>query len=534
MKFSIFILLVGIFIPTAKGFSQRINLHVKQKKIERVFRQIEQASGYSFFYDKDLIKGAPLIDLSLENTPIAKALDIVLQNTGLSYTIHNKYIVIASTGKINTEEKQPTQISGTIVDTADRPIPAVSILNKRNKKTSKSNEAGQFSIEAMPNDVLLFSFVGFQRQEIQLTNLIPLKVVLKTETGVLDQVVVTALGIKKSSRALSYNIQELKKEELTTVPDASLVNSLSGKVAGVTINASASGIGGSTRVVMRGDKSIFGNNNALYVLDGMPLPNLFSKNSITPNGIYGGRDGGDGISNLNPEDFESVSVLTGAASAALYGSQAANGVILLTTKKGNKERTNIGISNSSTFFSPFVMPEFQNTYGTSTPGAFDSWGSKLSTPSSFNVKDFFETGSNISNTISLSTGSEKNQTYLSIASLNGRGIIPKNKMDRYNITLNNSTSFLDNKLSLDLNLMFVKLKNQNMISQGQYFNPIVPLYLFPRGDDIEKYKVYERYNPERNFKTQFWPYGPLGLSMQNPYWTTNRNFNNNDRERYVM
>ena len=194
-----------------------------------------------------------------------------------------------------------------------------------------------------------------------------------------DAVVVTALGIKKQEKALTYNVQEVSGSIVNTVKDANFVNSLSGKIAGLQINASASGAGGSTRVVMRGVKSINGDNNALYVVDGIPLPSL---RSTQTEGIYETPDGGDyeGIANINPEDIESMSVLTGATAAALYGSQGANGVILITTKKGQEGRVRVNYANNTTFSSPLVMPEFQNTYGTSSDAPSMSWGEKLVSP----------------------------------------------------------------------------------------------------------------------------------------------------------
>lgn len=538
MRFTLIFLFAAITMAAANGYSQKINLELKKTKMEVVFNKIEQMSGYSFIYEKSVLKKISLIDVSLQNSSLTDALNSIFKEQPLEFVITNKFIVISPKSStiqpLLESVKQFIKITGVVKDTTGAAVPGVSVVNKRTGKAVSTDVSGAFATYANVGDVLVFTFIGFIKQEVTVAEQTKITIILREEKNVLDQVVVTAMGIKKSTKALTYNVQEVKAEELTRVPDASFVNSLSGKVAGITINSSASGIGGSTRVVMRGDKSIFGNNNALYVLDGIPLPNLFSKNSTKPNGVYGGGDSGDGISSLNPEDFVSVSVLTGAASAALYGSQAANGVILITTKKGTADRTNVSFSNTTNFYRPFVMPEFQNTYGTSSPGSFDSWGAKMSEPTKFEPADFFQTGSNVSNSISLSTGSEKNQTYFSAASANARGIVPNNTFDRYNLTLHNTSSYLNDKLTLDLNLMYMKLENQNMISQGQYFNPIVPLYLFPRGDDIEKYKVYERYNPERNFKTQFWPYGPMGIAMQNPYWITNRNFNTNDKDRYML
>lgn len=377
---------------------------------------------------------------------------------------------------------------------------------------------------------MVISYTGYETQEVVVKDNSPLNIVLKENLTELNEVVVTALGIKKETKALTYNVQEIKAAELVTVKDANFMNALSGKIAGVTINSTSSGVGGGARVVMRGTKSISGNNNALYVVDGIPLPNL---SSTQPSDLYTGMgQSGDGIATLNPDDIESISVLTGAAAAALYGSDAANGVVMITTKKGEVGKLSVSVSNSTTFSSPFVLPEFQNTYGSET-GEYASWGQKLVTPTSYDPADFFQTGFNVNNSISLSTGTETNQTYFSASTVNARGIVHNNDFERYNFSVRNSSDMLNNRLHMDLSFMYMRINEQNMLSQGQYFNPLVPIYLFPRGDDIAKYQTFERYNASRNFKTQYWPYGDQGMMMQNPYWITERDKFNNNKDRFL-
>lgn len=206
-----------------------------------------------------------------------------------------------------------------------------------------------------------FSYVGYKSVEF-LADRGVINVTMREDTERLDEVVVTALGIKRAEKALSYNVQQVKSEELVRVKDANFVNSLNGKIAGVSINKSASGVGGATRVVMRGAKSIEGDNNALYVVDGIPLFNTNMGN--TDSGIMGeGKAGTEGIADFNPEDIESISVLSGPSAAALYGSSAANGVILITTKKGKEGKLQLSFSSSTEFSKAYMTPEFQNTYG---------------------------------------------------------------------------------------------------------------------------------------------------------------------------
>ncbi|MDC2233760.1 SusC/RagA family TonB-linked outer membrane protein [Bacteroides thetaiotaomicron] len=360
-----------------------------------------------------------------------------------------------------------------------------------------------------------------------LANAQPLKVTMGEDTQTLDEVVVTALGIKREQKALSYNVQQVKGEALTAVKDANFINSLAGKVAGVQISSGATGAGGATRVVMRGMKSLTKNNNALYVIDGVPM---FNTGSSGGDGQYGSMGGSDAVADLNPDDIESISMMTGPSAAALYGSAAANGVVLVNTKKGKKEKISLTVSNSTTFSKAYIMPEMQNRYGTSS-GLF-SWGDL--TDKRYDPKDFFNTGSNIINSITLSTGSDKNQTYFSASTTNSDGILPNNSYNRYNFTARNTTNFLNDKLTLDIGAQYIIQNNTNMVSQGQYYNPLPALYLFPRGDNFDEIRLYERYDTNYGFMKQYWPYGDGGLSLQNPYWTQNRIRRTSDKKRYML
>lgn len=343
--------------------------------------------------------------------------------------------------------------------------------------------------------------------------------VLSVDTMQIQEVVVTALGIRKEAKSLSYHVQEIKGDDLPGSRDANFVNSLNGRVAGVTINSSASGTGGASRVVMRGAKSINGNNNVLVVVDGIPMQSL---QSDQPSDIFAGAgQTGDALAAINAADIESVSALTGPSAAALYGANAANGVLLVTTRRGRAGQVAVTLDAGVQFSHPFVLPKTQNQYGVSEPGSYFSWGQRLSSPGSYDPAHYFSTGTNWTNTASLSVGSDKNQTYLSVGSVNASGIIHNNDYDRYNFSVRNTTNFLDGKMRLDVGYMLAVIKEKNMISQGQYHNPLVPVYLFPAGDDFSKLGYYERYDAGRNFPVQFWPYN-YDISMENPYWETER------------
>lgn len=410
-------------------------------------------------------------------------------------------------------------ISGTVTDTAGEPLIGASVFVEGNTTVGTVTDFDGAYTLTVPegSTALVFSFIGMKDVTEQINGRAVVNAVLTAEFDALEATVVTAMGISKSEKSLSYNVQETKLENVT--PVGSFVNSLNGKVAGVTINTSSTGVGGASRVVMRGTKSISGNNNALYVIDGIPMPSL---SGDQPEGVFAGAgQTGDGLASINPDDIESISVLSGPSAAALYGSSAANGVVIITTKKGTKDDFSVNFSNSTSFSNAYIMPRFQNTYGTTEAGSYQSWGEKLATPAAYSPKDFFQTGYNVTNSLSISTGTEKNQTYFSMASTNAEGIVRNNDFDRYNFSIRNTSNFLDNKLTLDLSATLSHIREQNMISQGQYSNPVVPVYLFPAADDFERIKVYERYNAERGFKTQYWPY-ENDLSMQNPYWITDR------------
>lgn len=459
---------------------------------------------------------------------------------GAAFLLLNAVCVQAAEKDVNSddaaevyrvEQASAFTIKGIVKDVNGEALIGVNIRVKGTTVGSITGLDGDFQLNVKKGDILIISYTGYATQEITIKNATALNITLTEDLKVLDEVVVTALGIKKETKALTYNVQELKPADMFAAKDANLMNSLAGKVAGVTINSSSSGVGGGARVVMRGTKSISGNNNALYVVDGIPLPQLSSEQ---PSDMYTGMgQSGDGISMINPEDIETMSVLSGAAAAALYGSDAANGVVMITTKKGKAGKVAVSVSNNTTFSSPFVMPEFQNTYG-SEVGEFSSWGERLSAPVNYDPADFFQTGYNVSNSISISTGTEKNQSYISFSSVNARGLIHNNNMNRYNFSFRNSADLLKDRLHLDFSFMYMNVGEQNMLAQGQYFNPLVPIYLFPRGDNMAKYEAYERYDSSRNFKTQYWPYGEQGMMMQNPYWITERNMFNNDKNRYLV
>ncbi|MFJ1474602.1 SusC/RagA family TonB-linked outer membrane protein [Capnocytophaga cynodegmi] len=434
-------------------------------------------------------------------------------------------------------QQQTKKVSGVVTDASGVPLPGVSVLVKGTSIGVATDFDGNFEVN-VPEDKteLLFSYIGFKEQTIKVSkSQSGLKIVLQEDVMELEGTVVTALGIKRQEKALSYNVQQVKSDELTRVKDANFVNSLNGKIAGVNIQRSAAGIGGATKVVMRGSKSLEGNNGVLYVIDGVPMFNFQTRTG--GGGVDTKPVSGESISDINPDDIESINVLTGPSAAALYGSEAANGVILINTKKGKDGKMEITASSGVEFLTVGIIPEFQNTYG-SQKGSSRSWGEKLVKPSDFKPSDFFNLGTNINNSITLSTGNKQNQTFLSISQTDAKGLIPSNAYYRYNIGARNTSSFLNDKLHLDLSANYILQGDRNMVTGGGYYNPLVALYLMPRSMDYRDIQAYERYNPERGIYEKYQPYGErpgIGLSFsENPYWVANRQIFLANKKRYMF
>ena len=528
LKKDLFLAILLLMIPyfaLAQTVKRDVKLDFTNTSIAKVIESIEKQSGYSFFYNSD-INTNQKTSIKMTSNDINQIVTSLLKNTSIDYRITDKRIVLFIK-KSGTEQQKSYAVSGVINDSSG-PVIGASISTKNGQGTITSID-GDFRLENIHvGDVLTVSYIGYQTQNIVFNGQTRLNIVLSEEATELEQVVVTALGIKRSEKALSYNVQQLSSDDITTVKDANFMNSLNGKVAGVTINSSASGAGSAARVVMRGVKSITKSNNALYVIDGIPMFNVVNEGTDT--GITADQPGSDAVADINPEDIESINMLTGPAAAALYGNAAASGVVLINTKKGTKDKTNISVSSSTTFSTPTMLPKMQSKYG-NKDGVFASWGDLVN--SNYDPEKFFRTGVNTINSVSLSTGTSKNQTYVSVSATNSNGILPNNKYERYNVSGRNTASFLPDKLVLDFGANLIFQNDRNMTAQGRYFNPLTALYLFPRGENFDAIRMYERYNEGLGIYEQYWPYETQSMELQNPYWTMNRIVRENKKKRFM-
>lgn len=479
------------------------------------------------------MKNVSKFELTVKISSVLMILFSASGNFANAEAVQNENIV-----QNGTAVQQNRTITGKVTDADGLPMPGVGVIIKGTQTGVSTDSNGNFEIQASQGDVLEFSFLGYATQEITVGSQSVINVSMAEDVQFLNEVVVTALGIKREEKALSYNVQQVKSEDLNTVKSANFINALNGKVAGVNINASSSGTGGAAKVVLRGTRSIEQSSNVLYVIDGVPMFNTGGEGDTG----FGSNGSTESIADINPEDIESMSVLTGAAAAALYGNRASNGAIVITTKKGSEGRAQFTFSQNTEIQSVLRLPEFQNKYGTGSliresGGNSYSWGNLLNEYNSYGYDpkdDYFRTGVVTTENFSVSAGNEKNQTYFSMAALNSNGVVPNNKYNRYNFTFRNTTSMLEDKLLLDIGASYIIQNDRNMINQGVYANPLVTAYLYPRGNDPEQMKMFERYDTQRGIYVQNWDDLISEFVGQNPYWINYRNLRTNRKYRYMM
>lgn len=447
---------------------------------------------------------------------------------------------------------QAQTVTGTITDIMDgTPLPGVNVIIKGSETGTSSDFDGKYSIEATSaNTILQFSYIGYATQEISVNGKTSIDVSMIQSAESLNEVVVTALGIKKETKSLGYSITEVKGEAMSLVKETNAINALQGKVAGVNITSNATGAAGSSRVIIRGSTSLTGNNQPLYIIDGIPIGNDNNGSA----GMWGGSDGGDGISSVNSDDVESVSVLKGGAAAALYGSRASNGVIIITTKSG-KGQKGLGVeySSSASFDSVNTsLQDFQTEYGQGTLGAkpasegmaFDnpnsSWGAKLdgssvvnwdgvSRPYSYvgnNVDKFYNTGATFINTVAISNGNEAMNFRFSASDLSNEDIVPNSNLNRKSFSLNLGAN-LAKKLSLNTNVKYIreKVNNRPRLSDAPG-NANYSVAVLPANVDVTTMNPGENEDgTERGTSTNVY--------STNPYWAA-YNFRNEDQKNRII
>jgi TonB-linked SusC/RagA family outer membrane protein len=413
---------------------------------------------------------------------------------------------------------QTRQVTGKVTGTNNQEVASATIRVKASNAATITLADGTFSLKA-PNGsfVLQVSAIGFASKEVAVSaSQTIVNVFLAEQSTDLNEVVVTALGIKREKKSLTYASQQLAGDEIRRAAGPNFMEALSGKVAGIDIKVSGSGVGGSTKAVLRGARSLNGTSEALYVIDGVPMVN----NKGGQPGSYGGNDRGDGLSSLNPADIETINVLRGANASILYGSQGANGVILITTKKGKAGKTVVDFNSSTVFEQVTGIPNLQFDYG--TVGGDLNWSKVKGNYQKDYVKDFFQTGSIATNSVNVSGGNNQTTAYFSYSNITSKGTMPTNTYDKNTITLNQSTKLFNDKITLSSNVIFSNEKSYNRPGAGYYNNPLTGLYTFARDKDFASYKAnYQVFDEARNLYKQSW-YSSYEF-QNNPYFEVNNN-----------
>lgn len=420
--------------------------------------------------------------------------------------------------------QQAGVVKGVVKSTTGEPLMGAVVFAVGTKSTTTTDDNGAFTLTGVKSGATIrVSLIGYTRQDLKWTGG-TMVFTMEEESNMLNEAVVTAMGIVRKEKSLTYSTQQIKADDLMKVQDANLVNSMEGKISGVTITPSSGGAGGASKIVLRGNKSILGNNSPLIVVDGVPMTN----NTRSQIGDVAGlmntstSEGSDPLSMINPDDIESMNVLKGANAAALYGSAAANGVIMITTKKGKEGKIDVNFNSNVTFSNPLLTPDVQGLYGAArrdadgnmTGWGTNSWGARLQGQGKFtydmlmpdqaykegsvntlhlrnysadDIADFFGTGVNTNNSLSISGGTEKVRSYVSFSNSHSNGMIPDNTYNRNTFAFRQNYN-LWKRVTIDVSADYMQTKTQNRISGGTTGNPIYDLYLAPRDVDMDYYK----------------------------------------------
>jgi TonB-linked SusC/RagA family outer membrane protein len=448
---------------------------------------------------------------------------------------------------------QERTISGTLLSAEDNSsLPGVTVMLKGTNTGTTTNMDGNYKL-SVPSEggTLIYTFIGMATQEVEIGTRSVIDINLAVDARQLTEIVVTAQGVEKDVRSLGYSASVVNSEEITRGRTSDVMSSLQGKIAGVNITTNSGAPGASTKVILRGYSSIAGNNNPLYIVDGVPINNSSNNfNSTTSStDVNRNQDFGNRANDINPDDIESITILKGASATALYGSRAANGVIVITTKKGSSvDGLKVGFTSSSTFSKPLRLPQLQNKFGQGWSGHYaseenGSWGPRLdgeerlwgnvvnnsqqlrTFESRDNLKDFYETGTSYINTLSVSGGNQMATYYLSYGNVNENGIVPgdADKLVRNSISLRGTLK--GEKLNLSTSINYSS-KKQSVITTGQGGSGTTTfqeLIQTPRDHSLVDFKDYnDPFNNLDNFHTQY---------AQNPYWSINENGNRFNEDR---
>ncbi|MCE5347345.1 MAG: SusC/RagA family TonB-linked outer membrane protein [Bacteroidales bacterium] len=582
-----FLLWFACFINlSANIYSQKFSFNkTEDVTIKDMLAEIETKSNFKFLYRSDLVNVSQQIKLDIKDADIDDLLSTILDPSELTYKIFDDSLVVI-TNKIN---QQLQKVTGIVKDENGNPMPGVNVQVEGTTTGAITDIDGKYFIEK-PNEnaVLVFSFIGCVTQKVSAFGKTVMDVTLNADVKALEEVVVTALGIKRDVKALGYSVSKVNGEDVAQSHETNMANALSGKVAGVFVNRTASGASGSSKVLIRGNNSLRTNSQPLYVIDGVPIMNI----NLGSAGNWGGTDYGDGISNINPEDIESMSVLKGPNATALYGQRGNNGVILITTKSGKMKKA-LGVNFSSDYSvgNGLVLPDFQNIYGQGYNGTFThfrrsdtgkivsyasaiengyagmpktsagrdqltrgSWGAKMEgqqyedqfgniltfDPQPNTYKDFFNPEKTFTNNLSFDGGTEKMNYRFSAANMHNDGYVPTNTLDRNTFNLKIGSA-ISPKLHFEgmVNYINQKVVNRPALSNGNT-NPAYLLISMPRSMPLSTQESMAWTAPEiagqLGYKGLFEGMEKCyatNSNTANPYWTIRKSHNEDQRDRLI-
>ena len=575
MRITVLLCVLGVMqVAAANSYSQeaRISLDVREKAVSDVLREIEEKSEFFFLYNNKLIDVDRVVDVDVKDKSITKVLDLLFADN-VQRDISDRQIVLSP-----AIQQDETLRSGVVLSADDGlGLPGVSVVIKGTTIGTSTNIDGAFSIKANEGDVLLISFMGMVSQEVTVVNNETINIVLQSDALQMEEVVVTALGISRDKKSLGYAVTKVAGDELNEVKTANVVSSLNGRVAGVNVSSS-SAFGGSSNVVIRGGSSITGNNQALFVIDGVVISNTsLTDDNVLRAGGEGGYDYGNAAADINPEEIESMSILKGASATALYGSRGSNGVIIIKTKQG-KVRKGLGVTiNSSVNFERInknTLPDYQNEYGGKvyettidgvkqnvvSYGADGSWGTKFDPtlmvrqwdswdPSDVenygksrpwvcpdNMDEFFETGVMFVNSVALEGGSENGTFRLSYTNTDQSGTMPNQDLTKNNFSFNGNFK-LGEKLSAQITGQYNKTESTGRPGLGyddQNSRSFMGSMMWnQRNLDFNRLKNYQTASGEQKTWNRKSIADPTPNFWDNPYWTRYKNFQNDSRNRFV-
>jgi len=530
---------------------KKVNLKLEEVTLQQCLKEIEAQSEFVFVYNEAQVDVQQKVSINAKDQSVENVLNTVLENA--TYKVYDNQVIIKANEApeviVNTQE-ETIKVTGTVIDQFGMGIPGANVSVKGTTIGTITNLDGQFSLDVPADAILVYSFIGFSSQEVNVSSTQSYDVTLMEDVMNVDEVVVTALGIKREKKALGYSSAEVGEEAFENMKDANPMGALSGRMAGVQINTSSQGAGGSSSVLIRGAAVLSGSNEPLYVVDGIPISNTQFSNA--DDGDNGGIDSGNGLSGIAADDIENISVLKGPAATALYGSRAINGVVLVTTKSGSGEQgTTVDFNSNLTFDQARIYSNWQDTYGQGTNGLAPQssnegreqtsmWGGKYSDVSSYinyrgdqrdyvfhdNDRDFFDTGITWTNSVAVNHNTEKANLRLSFSNSTNNGLVPETSYDRNTFNVAGGTKAFNDRLEVNAKIAFTQEESTNAMMGSTPFNPTSQLLGVPNNVSLNDLKDYK--DPVTGL--------PVGLGVNNNsnvYWTLNE-INHSYKKKRIM